>query len=91
MNLYAIRVTGPSSDKESGWAVRNAIGACGEVLVGTVKGLKNAEKNKTEDEAAETALMLAVQKPHLLGRIKVMRLRRTELDHRWTVEAECTP
>jgi hypothetical protein len=89
---YGIRVTGPDSDPDAGWAVRNGIGPNCEVLVGTVKSLKNAEKNFTEDEAFETALMLATQRPHLIGRLRVMRLRhRKDRGGRWTAEAECTP
>jgi hypothetical protein len=39
----------------------------------------------------EVAFLLVTQQPHLMCRVKIMKLRRTELDHRWIVEVECTP
>ncbi len=88
--MYGVKVTGPQSDKEAGWAVRNKVDANGSVWVGILSYLHRAEKFHTQQEAEEIAFLLAAQRPHLLGRIRVMKLRQTELDHRWTVEAPCS-
>lgn len=88
--MFGVKVTGPKSDKDAGWAVRNKVDGNGSVFVGVLKYLNRAEKFLTQDEAEEVAFMLATQQPHLLGRIRVMKLRQTELDHRWTVEAACS-
>jgi hypothetical protein len=89
---YGIRITGPDSDEWTGWAMRNAIDANGSVIVGVVKSLKLAEKNRTEEEAVETAFVLVAQQPHLIGRVKVMKLKPSEeRPNRWTVECECSP
>jgi len=89
--VYGVKVIGPSSDSWSGWAIRKGIDANLSVHVLVTERLSNAEKFHTLDEAVEVAFLLAAQKPDLMGRIKVMKLRQAELDHRWTVEAECTP
>lgn len=89
---YGIKIIGPDSDKWTGWAMRNAISENGCVLVGVVKGLALAEKNRTDEEAFETAFLLVAQQPHLLGRVRVMKLKpRIDRPSRWTVEAECLP
>jgi len=51
---------------------------------------EKAEKFHTPEEASEVAFLLVCQQPHLLGRIKILKLKRTELDRRWVVEAECS-
>lgn len=88
--MFGVKVVGPKSDKESGWAVRNLIDANGNVFVGTRKYLDLAEKFKTLEEAEEVAFLLGTQKPNLLGRIRIMNLRQSELDKKWMVDGPCT-
>jgi hypothetical protein len=88
--VYGVKITGPQSDSWAGWAVRNKIDGNGSVFVGARKYITWAEKFHTLEEAEEIAFLLAAQQPHLLGRIKIMKLRQTELDHRWTVEGKCS-
>lgn len=89
--MYGIKVTGPYSDEWPGWAIRRGVDANFSVRVRVSGRLHNAEKFHTLDEAVEVAFLLVTQQPHLMCRVKIMKLRRAELDHRWIVEAECTP
>lgn len=87
--MYGVKITGPQSDKEAGWAVRNQIDRNGNIFVGIRSFLSSAEKFKTMEEAEEVAFLLAAQRPHLLGRIRIMKLKELGI-HRWTVERPCT-
>jgi hypothetical protein len=86
--MFGVKVTGPQSDGWAGWAVRNMVNANGSVFVGIKRYLPSAEKFHTKEEAEEVAFLLAAQQPHLLGRIRIMKLRQTEA-HRWTAEVPC--
>lgn len=86
--MYGVKVTGPMSDKWSGWAIRKGLDANLSVQVLVAKSLGDAEKFKTLEEADEVAFLLATQQPQLIGRIRVAKIKRTELDRRWVVEAE---
>lgn len=89
--MYGIKVTGPSSDKWSGWAIRKGVDANFSIQVLVAGTFEKAEKFHTVDEAVEVAFLLVTQQPLLIGRVKILKLRRTELDRRWIVEEDCTP
>lgn len=86
--MYGVKVTGPMSDKWSGWAIRKGVDANFSVQVLVAKSLGDAEKSHTLEEAEELAFLLTVQQPQLIGRVKILKVKRTELDRRWVVEAE---
>ena len=88
--MYAVRITGPDSDFWTGWVIRNAYFERGSLKMATLRRLHLAEKSATLEEAEETAVLMAAQEPHLIGRIKIMKLRKTAPDDRWAVEGSCT-
>ena len=91
--MYAVRVSGPESDPDAGWAIRGALDAAGNVLVITVGRVVNAEKCKTLEEAEALAFLLVSQRLELMTRVKIKKLKESE-KHRWVVDREvesCTP
>lgn len=86
--MFGVKVTGPSSDPWSGWAIRKGLDANLSVKVLVAKSLSDAEKFHTLEEAEEVGFLLATQQPGLLGRIRIAKLRQSELDRRWMVDSE---